>query len=170
MRAHHDDRRAALPRDAEQRVRHVDLVGHDLRLRNQPERASELSSVAGHSRGVLTLGAIDRLDGRQIRGQVTHTDGVRQAHRYRRKPWLPDRHEHSRTPGEELGGVPNGGPGNLRTVVADQDRCRGVRHAPRAYRDRRRKREPDPSWAGPFAARAAARCAFCSATLTFASA
>jgi hypothetical protein len=62
MRAHHDDGRAALPRDAEQRLCHVDLVRHGLRLRNQPERAGELSSVAGHSRGVLTLDAIERLD------------------------------------------------------------------------------------------------------------
>ena len=39
MRAHHDDGRAALPRDVDQRVRHVDLVRHGLRLRGQPEQS-----------------------------------------------------------------------------------------------------------------------------------
>ena len=71
MRAHHNHGRAALPRDFDQGVRHVELVGHGMRLRGKPDRAGELSSVVSHGRGVLTLDAIDRFDGFRIRGQRT---------------------------------------------------------------------------------------------------
>ena len=95
-----------------------------------PSGASELGSLAGHGRGVLTLGAIDGFDRLRIRGRRDHPQVSGMAHRHRRQPRLPDRRQHSRAPGEELGGVPNGGPGYLRAVVGDQDRCRLGRHAP----------------------------------------
>src|SRR5829696_4035175 len=69
MRAHHDHGRAALPRELDQRVRYVHLVGHGL-LRRKPDRAGQLCPLGGDGRGVLTLDAIDRFNRRRIRGSV----------------------------------------------------------------------------------------------------
>ena len=112
MRAHHDDGRAALPREADQRVRHVDLVRHGLCLRGEPERASELSSFARHGRGVLTLKAIDLCDRRRIRGQRSHPKGVGLAHSRppapapRPSPAQPDARRRARRRAERRPGKP----------------------------------------------------------------
>jgi hypothetical protein len=104
--------------------RHVDFVRHGLRLRNQPDGAGKFSPVGGDGGGAFTLEAINRFDGSWILGQRAHPHGVGWAYRCCRQPSLPDRRQHSRTPGEELSSVADGGPGNLRAVVSDQDRCR----------------------------------------------
>jgi hypothetical protein len=67
VRADHDHGRGLLPRDVDQRVRHVDLVGHGLWLRGKPERAGEVGPVGGNGRGVVVLEAINRFDRRRIR-------------------------------------------------------------------------------------------------------
>ena len=94
------------------------------------ERERDSAPVAGHSRGVLTLAAIDRLDGRLIQGQVPPRCVSGSPTGTAASPGSQTVASTAGRPAKSLGGVPNGGPGNLRTVVADQDRCRGARHAP----------------------------------------
>jgi hypothetical protein len=99
------------------------------------ERANSAPAVATR-KACSRSGAIDHLDGLGVNRNFG-AEQVRRSRRDHGQPGLPYGRHHGRTAGEELGGVVNGGLGEIGAVVGDHNGCACAGHETRLLRSRR---------------------------------